>query len=118
MAIDVFIYLRYNKIMKNQCCQEGTKKQKEIESLKGDLDILNDINRLRILCLLKGKKEACVCEIYEALNLAQNLVSYHLGKLKEAGFVGSKKKGVWMIYGLGKKKINNFQSLLNNLLSK
>lgn len=104
--------------MTNQCCQEGSKKQKEIENLKNDMEILNDVNRLRILCLLKGKKEVCVCEIYEALNLAQNLVSYHLGKLKEAGFVESKKEGVWIIYSLGKKKINNFQSSLNNLLTK
>jgi len=104
--------------MKNKCCQKNSKKRKELQDIKNDFDILNDVNRLRILCLLRGHKEICVCEIYEALKLPQNLVSYHLGKLKEASFVESKKYGVKVIYRLGKAKIKNFESLINNLFNK
>jgi DNA-binding transcriptional ArsR family regulator len=104
--------------MLNKCCQKNSKKQKELQSIKNDFDILNDVNRLRILCLLKKHKEICVCEIYEALNLPQNLVSYHLGKLKEAGFVTSRKEGANIIYQSGEKKIAKFFDFLRLTLIK
>lgn len=118
MTIDIFICLEYYYFMKNNCCQKNSEKQKELQEIKDDFDILNNVNRLRILCLLKEHKEICVCEIFEALDLPQNLVSYHLGKLKEAGFVESEKAGVKVIYRSGKTKIINFQSLINNLFNK
>jgi DNA-binding transcriptional ArsR family regulator len=113
----MFFILVYNKYMINKHCQNNSKRQKELQVIKDDLDILNDINRLRILCLLSEQKEICVCEIFKALNLPQNLVSYHLGKLKEAGFVESEKRGAKVIYWAGKVKIKNFQSLINNLFN-
>ena len=117
MAIDIFFVLAYNNNMKNKCCQKNSKTQKELQLVKDNLDTLNDVNRLRILYLLGEYKEICVCEIYEALKLPQNLVSYHLGKLKETGFVDAEKRGANVIYRLGKIKIKNFQSLINNLFN-
>lgn len=104
--------------MINKCCQDGSKKQKELLNLKKDFDVLNDVNRLRILCLIKEHDQICVCDIYESLKLPQNLVSYHLGKLKQAGFVKSKKQGVKVMYSRGEKKIQNFQSIINKLVNK
>ena len=104
--------------MINKCCQNGTIKQKELLFLKKDFDILNDVNRLRILCLIKEHKQICVCDIYESLELSQNLVSYHLSKLREAGFVRSKKQGVKVLYSRGEKKIQSFQNNINKLVNK
>lgn len=101
--------------MGNQCCKKGSKEQKNIKDLKKMIEILNDENRLRILCLLKGKKSLCVCDIHDSLDLPQNLVSYHLGKLKEAGFLEAKKDGVKVIYCQNIKFINNFEKLINLL---
>ena len=101
-----------------KCCQKGSIIQKNIRILKKDLEVLNDENRLRILCLLRNHIELCVCEIYKALDLSQNLVSYHLGKLKKAGFIESKKNGAKVIYSQGYKKMEKFQSIINNLISK
>jgi len=103
--------------MINKCCQKNSKRQKDLQDVKDDLDILNDVNRLRILCLLREYNEICVCEIFRALKLPQNLVSYHLGKLKEAGFVEAEKRGANVIYKSGKIKIKNFQFLINNLFN-
>lgn len=91
--------------------------QNNIKILKKDLEVLNDENRLRILCLLKEHESLCVCDIFEALNLSQNLVSYHLSKLRDAGFVESKKQGVKVIYFQSVKKIKEFKSLMNNLVT-
>ena len=99
----------------NKCCQKGSKVQKNIKELKKDLEVLNDENRLRILCLLREHEELCVCDIYESLDLPQNLVSYHLGKLKEAGFLESKKQGAKVIYKQDKKGVKTFKKLISLL---
>jgi DNA-binding transcriptional ArsR family regulator len=98
--------------MKNKCCQEGSIAQNNIKELKLGLEVLNDENRLRILCLLKEHKKLCVCEIFEALKLPQNLVSYHLNKLKEVGFVESEKQGVKVMYRKGARGISIFNNLI------
>lgn len=102
--------------MVDKCCQKGSKAQKNIKELKKGLEVLSDENRLRILCLLGEREELCVCDIYEALGLPQNLVSYHLGKLKEAGFLESRKDGVKVIYKKGDKHIKDFYSLINSII--
>lgn len=104
--------------MMRKCCLKGSVKQKSLLDLKKDLDVLNDVNRLRILCLVKECSEICVCDIYESLGLPQNLVSYHLGKLKEAGFLKSKKQGVKVLYSKGEKKIADFELMVNKLFKK
>lgn len=60
---------------------------------------LSDKTRLKIIKIL-SMEELCVCEITAALNIIQPKVSFHLGILKDAGFLRSKKKGKWIIYGL------------------
>ena len=103
--------------MVDKCCQKGSVAQKSIKSLKKDFEILSDENRLRILCLLKKHGELCVCEIYKDLDLSQNLVSYHLSKLKKAGFVESEKQGAKVMYRPGTKQIKNFHELIKLFIS-
>ncbi len=42
----------------------------------------------------------CVCEFVEVYGLGQSKVSYHLGKLREAGLVKEEKRGRWSFYSL------------------
>jgi ArsR family transcriptional regulator len=42
----------------------------------------------------------CVCEFADYFDLAQSKVSYHLGKLKEAGLVREEKRGKWSFYSV------------------
>jgi DNA-binding transcriptional ArsR family regulator len=118
MTIDVLLILCYLCYMTNKCCQKNSKKQHKLQKIKDDFDVLNDVNRLRILCLLREHNEMCVCEIFAALDLPQNLVSYHLSKLKESGFVKSRKEGANMIYQSGKEKIENFFNVIKFTLIK
>ncbi|MDP2279078.1 MAG: metalloregulator ArsR/SmtB family transcription factor [Nitrospirota bacterium] len=60
---------------------------------------LSDATRLRILKLLEHG-ELCVCDIVAALDMIQPKVSFHLGVLKEAGFIKDKKHGRWIHYKL------------------
>lgn len=102
--------------MKSDCCQKGNKKQGEIKEIKNQLNVINDINRLRILCLLSQYKELCVCDIFEALKLKQNLTSYHLRVLYKADFVNYKKQGNKIIYSLNKNQAKLFVNIINQLL--
>ncbi|UCE83100.1 MAG: winged helix-turn-helix transcriptional regulator [Deltaproteobacteria bacterium] len=58
---------------------------------------LSDSNRVKILKMLQHRV-MCVCEIKEALALAQPTVSRHLKVLESAGLVGRKKDGLWVNY--------------------
>lgn len=60
---------------------------------------LSDGTRLRILKLLEYG-EMCVCDIVAALDMVQPKVSFHIGVLKEAGFIKDKKHGRWIHYRL------------------
>lgn len=61
---------------------------------------LADQTRLRILNLLAQKPELCVCELTEALALAQPKISRHLAILREAGLLLDRKAGLWVHYRL------------------
>ena len=60
---------------------------------------LSDPSRVKILKMLQNKV-MCVCEIKEALGLAQPTVSRHLKVLENADLVGYKKDGLWVNYHL------------------
>jgi ArsR family transcriptional regulator len=61
---------------------------------------LSDPNRVKIVKMLQHRV-MCVCEIQEALGLAQPTVSKHLQILATAGLVTSAKEGLWVNYRLG-----------------
>jgi ArsR family transcriptional regulator len=61
---------------------------------------LSDPNRVKILKMLQHKM-MCVCEMQEALQVAQPTVSKHLRLLEDAGLVYSQKDGIWVNYYLG-----------------
>ena len=60
---------------------------------------LSDPNRVKIIKLLQ-RKVMCVCEIKEALGLAQSSASKHLKILEEAGLIAFSKEGLWVNYRL------------------
>ncbi|MBN1298232.1 MAG: winged helix-turn-helix transcriptional regulator [Actinobacteria bacterium] len=59
-----------------------------------------DEGRIRILGLLKYKKDLCVCEITEIIGLAQPTISSHLKLLENAGLIESYKDGLWVNYNI------------------
>lgn len=60
---------------------------------------LSDNNRVKMIKLLQHKV-LCVCEMQEALGLAQSTVSKHLKILEEAGLITYSKDGLWVNYRL------------------
>lgn len=73
-------------------------------------------NRLKILCILRDG-EKCVCDIWQYLELPQNLTSHHLKVLKDFDLISSKKVGLKVFYSLNKNAINKYSKLLNKFLN-
>lgn len=61
---------------------------------------LADQTRLRLLLLLVNGRELCVCELTQALELAQPKISRHLAILREASVLQDRKAGLWVYYCL------------------
>lgn len=65
---------------------------------------LADDKRIRVLELL-ADEERCVCELAEAIDITQPLLSFHLRSLREAGLVTDRRKGRWVHYSLNREAI-------------
>ena len=76
---------------------------------------LSDPSRVKIIKALQHK-QMCVCELREALGLAQPTVSKHLKILEECGLVEYRKDGLWVDYYLADGKSSPYAaSLLGSL---
>jgi ArsR family transcriptional regulator, arsenate/arsenite/antimonite-responsive transcriptional repressor len=61
---------------------------------------LGDPVRLELLSLVAAYGPVCVCHLEEALPYKQPRISKHLGTLKRAGLVTSRRQGSWVYYEL------------------
>ena len=76
---------------------------------------LSDLNRLKIILLLKELGELCVCELDEAFKIKQSTMSHHLGILRDVGLVSVRKQGRWSYYKLSGKGYEVVENLINIL---
>ena len=63
------------------------------------LKALADPYRLEILEILSPEIR-CNCHLQDQLDIAPNLLSYHLKVLREAGLIEGAKRGRWIDYSL------------------
>ncbi|HJR65913.1 MAG TPA: metalloregulator ArsR/SmtB family transcription factor [Gemmatimonadaceae bacterium] len=75
---------------------------------------LSDEIRLEVIDLLRDG-ERCVCELTEALDIAQPRLSWHLRALKEAGILTDRKEGRWVYYALARDTFEEAESVLSAL---
>lgn len=97
------------------CCQNLSQSRKDLDKVLDFLKLINEPNRLKILCLLR-KGEQCVCDIWKELGIRQNLTSHHLKAMREFGLIVSKQEGRNIIYSTNKRAVIKYALLLNNFL--
>jgi len=68
---------------------------------------LSDPSRVKIVKALQHRS-LCVCELKEALGLAQSTVSKHLKVLEEAELVSFEKDGLWVNFQLNSRPGNAY----------
>ncbi len=76
---------------------------------------LSDETRIRILKVLL-ERECCVCEVMQALDISQSRASRNLGILEGAGFVKSRREGLWMVYAIDEQAMNSYVAALIEVL--
>ena len=91
----------------------------ETRSLAAFLRVLSDPTRLAIFNLLFDGVH-CNCEIGSRLELPMNLVSHHLGVLREAGLVKSERDANdarWVYYSIDEQGLQRLQLDLESFLA-
>ncbi|MDX2848496.1 ArsR/SmtB family transcription factor [Actinacidiphila glaucinigra] len=75
---------------------------------------LADPVRLRLLSLIASHEggEACVCDLTGPFDVSQPTISHHLKVLREAGLVGSERRGTWVYYWVLPPALTRLSSLL------
>ncbi|MFF0291574.1 ArsR/SmtB family transcription factor [Streptomyces sp. NPDC005262] len=75
---------------------------------------LSDPVRLRLLSLIASHEggEACVCDLTGPFDVSQPTISHHLKMLREAGLVGSERRGTWVYYWVLPVALARLSSLL------
>jgi ArsR family transcriptional regulator, arsenate/arsenite/antimonite-responsive transcriptional repressor len=70
--------------------------------------------RLRLLSLIASHEggEACVCDLTGPFDVSQPTISHHLKVLREAGLVGSERRGTWVYYWIQPAALDQLCALL------
>ena len=73
--------------------------RQQAERMSAVAKALGDPIRMQLVDVLrKHAGKVCVCELVPLFDLSQPTVSHHLKKLREAGIVGSERRGLWAYY--------------------
>jgi len=76
---------------------------------------LGDPIRMQLVDVLrKHAGKVCVCELVPLFDLSQPTVSHHLKVLREAGIVGSERRGLWAYYYVNPDSLEELSSWLSN----
>ena len=74
---------------------------------------LSDPTRLDILKLVIARKNVCVCELTEQLELSQPKISRHLALLRNLAILLDQRQGQWVYYRLNPNLPEWAKSVLN-----
>jgi ArsR family transcriptional regulator, arsenate/arsenite/antimonite-responsive transcriptional repressor len=76
---------------------------------------LGDPIRMQLVDVLrKHAGKVCVCELVPLFDLSQPTVSHHLKVLREAGIVGSERRGLWAYYYVNPASLEELSAWLSN----
>ncbi len=100
------------------CCAPGAPalSGKAAERFAARFKALADPARVAILNRLAqpGTETVCVCEFVPLLRLSQPTVSHHLKVLREAGVVGSERRGLWAYYYVEREALGELETWLSS----
>src|SRR5436190_23587121 len=102
MAVDLELAPKTKRLAGEPCCEPivyPDVERAQAERMATVAKALGDPIRLQLVDVLrKHAGKVCVCELVPLFDLTQPTVSHHLKKLREAGVVGSERRGLWAYY--------------------
>jgi DNA-binding transcriptional ArsR family regulator len=79
------------------------------------LQAVADPTRLAIIRQLSTDGQVCACDFSDCCGVSQPTVSHHLKVLREAGWIGSERRGTWIWYSLRPDAVTRFADLATQI---
>jgi ArsR family transcriptional regulator len=102
MSVDLEMAPKTKRPAGDPCCEPVVYpdvERDQAERMAVIAKALGDPVRLQLVDVLrKHAGKVCVCELVPLFDLSQPTVSHHLKVLRDAGIVGSERRGLWAYY--------------------
>jgi len=117
MPVDLELAPKQKRPAGEPCCEpvvypdtdrEQAVRMAAIAKARGDPIRLQLVDVLR-----KHAGEVCVCELVPLFDLSQPTVSHHLKVLRDAGIVGSERRGLWAYYYVNSESLEELTAWLS-----
>lgn len=76
---------------------------------------LADPIRLELLAQIAARGPLCVCHLQEDLAYSQSRISKHLGTLRRAGLVTTRREGTWIYYTVDEEALRTARDFIEQL---
>jgi ArsR family transcriptional regulator len=118
MAVDLELTPKHKRPIGEPCCEPVAYpdiERAEAERMALAAKALGDPIRMQLVDVLrKHAGKVCVCELVPLFDLSQPTVSHHLKVLREAGIVGSERRGLWAYYFVNPESLKELGAWLDN----
>jgi ArsR family transcriptional regulator, arsenate/arsenite/antimonite-responsive transcriptional repressor len=102
MTIDLSLAPKVKRGAGERCCEPvayPSVERDQATRLAAIGKALGDPVRVQLVDVLRRHAgQVCVCELVPLFDLSQPTVSHHLKVLRDAGIVGSERRGLWAYY--------------------
>ena len=76
---------------------------------------LADPIRLELLAQIAARGPLCVCHLQDELPYSQSRISKHLGTLRRAGLVNTRREGTWVYYSVAEEALEIARDFIDQL---
>src|SRR3954463_16114062 len=117
MAVDLELVPKQKRPPGEACCEPlvyPSVDRARAQRLAAIAKALSDPVRVQLVDVLrKHAGEVCVCELVPLFDIAQNTLSHHLKKLREAGIVGVVRRGLFAYYYVNPDAVEDLSAWLS-----
>ena len=118
MAVDLELAPKRKRPKGEVCCDPVAYpdiEREHAERMGAVAKALGDPIRMQLVDVLrKHAGKVCVCELVPLFDLSQPTVSHHLKVLRDAGVVGSERRGLWAYYYVKPDALEEFSTWLSS----
>jgi ArsR family transcriptional regulator len=118
MPVDLELAPKQKRPIGEPCCEPVVYpdiQRAQAERIAKVAKALGDPIRMQLVDVLRRHAgKACVCELVPLFDLSQPTVSHHLKVLRDAGIVGSERRGLWAYYYVNPDSLEELSGWLSN----